>query len=486
MMPTNVAARMTLAADPGALQAAVAAGILGAGPVVLGTSEECARLLEDGQRRVAEGVAPVSVANDVARSARASAAKVPGFGHPVHTPVDPRAERILVLADERSVSGPHVELARALGDAVAEEWGRPLPMNVAMPIAAVHARPRLLHCGREGRSDPRPHGGAARAPGRGAGESARLPDGREGGGSDRLRATAARLMLEPEVESRSMGRAACARRRELPLAARLPLRALRVLPTQVRRSRARVGERRRGARGHRRAAAHREERAQGDDDVGEADRHACARRRTEIVRIFSTSGTTGAPSYIPLTRRRPRRLGHWLGAKLCRVGGRGWRANRLDVQRRPVRRRRCARVVRSDRALPYPDGHGQHRAPAACDSRCCGRRPRCSRRRMPPICSNAAAERGVDLRESSVARCSSRVSRVAASRRSGRGSRRAGAPKVTEAMGIGDIGVSLWGECEEQDGMHLGARGFVHRRADRSRLGRVAPAWPTGPRASSC
>ena len=29
-------------------------------------------------------------------------------------------------------------------------------------------------------------------------------------------------------------------------------------------------------------------------------------------------------------------------------------------------------------------------------------------------------------------------------------------------MGIGDIGVSLWGECEEQEGMHLGARGFVH------------------------
>ena len=34
--------------------------------------------------------------------------------------------------------------------------------------------------------------------------------------------------------------------------------------------------------------------------------------------------------------------------------------------------------------------------------------------------------------------------------------------KVTEAMGIGDIGVSLWGECEEQCGMHLAARGFVH------------------------
>src|SRR3954468_10281048 len=49
LMPTNVAARMTLAADPGSLQGAVAAGILGCGPVVLGTSELCARLLEEGR-----------------------------------------------------------------------------------------------------------------------------------------------------------------------------------------------------------------------------------------------------------------------------------------------------------------------------------------------------------------------------------------------------------------------------------------------------
>ena len=55
MMPTNVTARMTLAADPGSLQGAVAAGILGAGPVILGTSEACARLLEEAQERVASG-----------------------------------------------------------------------------------------------------------------------------------------------------------------------------------------------------------------------------------------------------------------------------------------------------------------------------------------------------------------------------------------------------------------------------------------------
>ena len=45
--------------------------------------------------------------------------------------------------------------------------------------------------------------------------------------------------------------------------------------------------------------------------------------------------------------------------------------------------------------------------------------------------------------------------------------------RVTEAMGIGDIGASLWGECEEQDGMHLGARGFVHAELVEPETGRA-------------
>ena len=137
MMPTNVAARITLAADPEALQGAVAAGILGAGPVVLGTSEECARLLERAQADVAAGGEPAAVAGAVAREIHASGGKVPGFGHPVHRPFDPRAERVLELADARAVSGPHVLLARCLRDGVAAAWGKPLTMNVALPIAAV-------------------------------------------------------------------------------------------------------------------------------------------------------------------------------------------------------------------------------------------------------------------------------------------------------------------------------------------------------------
>jgi citrate synthase len=137
MMPTNVAARMTLAADPGSLQGAVAAGILGCGPVILGTSEACARLLEAAQERVAAGADSATVAEEMSREAHAAGDRLPGFGHPVHRPRDPRAERILELADARAISGPHVLLAREFRDAAAEAWGKPLTMNVSMPIAAV-------------------------------------------------------------------------------------------------------------------------------------------------------------------------------------------------------------------------------------------------------------------------------------------------------------------------------------------------------------
>ena len=137
MMPTNVAARMTFAADPGSLHGAVAAGILGCGPVILGTSEECARLLEEAQAQVAAGADPAQVAAEAVQAIRAAGGRVPGFGHPVHRPLDPRAERILELADARGAAGPHVLLARHVRDAVADAWGRPLTMNVSMPIAAV-------------------------------------------------------------------------------------------------------------------------------------------------------------------------------------------------------------------------------------------------------------------------------------------------------------------------------------------------------------
>jgi citrate synthase len=129
MMPSNVSARMTLAADPDSLQGAVAAGILGAGSVILGSSGLCAELLSEAR----SGRDPAELVEEL----RASGRKVPGFGHPVHEPRDPRAQRILELADERGVSGPHVQLARRFEPEVAAAFGKALPMNVAMPIAAI-------------------------------------------------------------------------------------------------------------------------------------------------------------------------------------------------------------------------------------------------------------------------------------------------------------------------------------------------------------
>jgi citrate synthase len=125
LMPSNVAARMTLAADPASVHGAVAAGILGAGPVLLGTSEACAHLLAEAVRSAEEPAQLVGRFRDAGE-------RVPGFGHPVHRPVDPRAERVFELSDERGVSGAHVDYARALGGELA-----PLPLNVAMAIAAV-------------------------------------------------------------------------------------------------------------------------------------------------------------------------------------------------------------------------------------------------------------------------------------------------------------------------------------------------------------
>jgi citrate synthase len=126
MMPTNVAARMTLSDDPDSMLGAVAAGILGCGPVILGTAEECAKLLETpGDPRA------------LAQRIRDARGKLPGFGHPVHKPLDPRAERILDLAEQRGVAGDNVKRAREFRGAVREVWGKPLTMNVSMPIAAV-------------------------------------------------------------------------------------------------------------------------------------------------------------------------------------------------------------------------------------------------------------------------------------------------------------------------------------------------------------
>lgn len=137
LVPSVQAARMTYRADPDALQGAVAAGILGCGSVILGTATACGHALVEARQIVERGAAPEAAAYQLLSAAKSAGAKAPGFGHPIHTAGDPRADRILALADQRGVSGIHIAIARHMAEAAAELWGRNLPMNASMAIAAV-------------------------------------------------------------------------------------------------------------------------------------------------------------------------------------------------------------------------------------------------------------------------------------------------------------------------------------------------------------
>jgi citrate synthase len=136
LVPSVQAARMTLSAAPNALQGAVAAGLLGCGEVILGAAETAGRLLEDIIAAVRSGRRlEVEVAERLA-AMRAARSPLPGFGHPLHKPEDPRAWRLIEVARELGVAGDYVEALVAIHGALAQSYGRPLPLNVSGAIAA--------------------------------------------------------------------------------------------------------------------------------------------------------------------------------------------------------------------------------------------------------------------------------------------------------------------------------------------------------------
>jgi len=184
--------------------------------------------------------------------------------------------------------------------------------------------------------------------------------------------------------------------------------------------------------------------------------HLCA-SPDEIVRIYSTSGTTGTPSYIPLTAGD---FENWV------VGGaRSYGASGVSAGQRLVSTYNAGPFV-AGAALAAFDRIGVSHIPVGT-----GNTERLLKALellrpeavvLTPSYAAYLIEREPGLAESSVERVL-----VAGEPGGGEPAFRAkleagwGA-RVTEAMGIGDIGPSLWGECEEQNGMHLGARGFVH------------------------
>jgi citrate synthase len=138
LVPSVQAARMTYASAPESLQGAVAAGILGCGSVILGSSEATGKVLKEivAEAR-ATGADLESVAVEQVRQLRANGLQVPGVGHPLHRESDPRAAALLGLAERLGARGDHTAALEAMVAAVPVVYGRPLALNVSGAIPAV-------------------------------------------------------------------------------------------------------------------------------------------------------------------------------------------------------------------------------------------------------------------------------------------------------------------------------------------------------------
>lgn len=134
LTPSALAARLTYTGAPEAIQASVAAGLLGAGSVFLGPAGDTAQWLADalsGRPRELDDDTLHQIATKAVEARRAEGQRVPGLGHPVHRDEDPRTSRLYALAVEERVLGPHLRLLRHVGDANHALTGRRLPINGA-------------------------------------------------------------------------------------------------------------------------------------------------------------------------------------------------------------------------------------------------------------------------------------------------------------------------------------------------------------------
>ncbi len=134
MTPSAIAARMTYMGAPEALQGAVAAGLLGVGSQFIGTMEQAAALI-DQVRGAGDGA--TDEAREIATHHRENRLHVPGFGHHLHRPDDPRTPRLFEVAEQAGVNGGHIAALRALSNAVDAVYERHITINATGSVAAV-------------------------------------------------------------------------------------------------------------------------------------------------------------------------------------------------------------------------------------------------------------------------------------------------------------------------------------------------------------
>lgn len=133
LTPSAIAGRLVYSSSPENIQAGVAAGLLAVGSRFVGTMENCADILE---RLNNDDEAQSSAAAIVAEH-RMAGKRVPGFGHHIHRPDDPRAARLLELAGDLGTAGPYQASLMSLARAVDESAGRHITINATGAVAAL-------------------------------------------------------------------------------------------------------------------------------------------------------------------------------------------------------------------------------------------------------------------------------------------------------------------------------------------------------------
>ena len=141
--PSIAAARMAATCGVG-LNNALATGVNVLGNVHGGAGEQAVGVFEAIAERMTAGAALADAVRGGLEAFRAAGGTfVPGYGHRFHKPVDPRAPRILELADaarrDGVIEGRYVAIAREIEHQLAEARGKPVPLNIDGATAAIYA-----------------------------------------------------------------------------------------------------------------------------------------------------------------------------------------------------------------------------------------------------------------------------------------------------------------------------------------------------------
>ncbi|MDH4572849.1 citryl-CoA lyase [Salinicola acroporae] len=138
LMPSAIATRMTYLGAPESIQGAVSAGLLGLGNTFVGTMEGSARLC---QEFMAEGAGPETdieaAAEHIITHYREQKKVIPGIGHPVHKPRDPRADKLMAIAVEQGFDDTPIRLMQAISEQASRRFDKTLPVNVTGAIGAI-------------------------------------------------------------------------------------------------------------------------------------------------------------------------------------------------------------------------------------------------------------------------------------------------------------------------------------------------------------